>query len=495
VTARRDDLANGRVPLFFARVLGHTSYAQSVSAVAMGNPRDIVFVVDLSGSMNDDTEPGWATDELNVTFDGFAGIGDDLMQDVFEDFGYGTYPGASQHIGQPLGVTQDSSAYYNLTKDGGLLSAAAIPAAYRILSGDSAASRKQKSYQWIIDTQIALLMPGVTPAATSANYNYWSRYLDYVIYATTSSPPSQYAYRIDSLNNPNPATFPDMSSSVPRGFRNKIGYRTYVQFMMDHGRDVRPDGSNYTPLSRSSPHCPYHSETTAGGTFQFPPREQPAHASRRALIAAIQVVKEKNQSISDLTQRDWVSVVTYDHLASGGPVVLQPLTGDYDVAMQACTTMQCVADNQSSTATEAGIIEARNHAKPASQGGSGRTATNKVVVLLTDGVPNLYESSNSTVSSYRTANDSDDWYGGSAYAKDAPLMQAMQMTDSNWYLYPVGLGLGTDYSFLDRLARQGDTADDGGQSPRGSGNPADYEQRMTEIFTNIITCPKVRLVQ
>ena len=69
------------------------------------------------------------------------------------------------------------------------------------------------------------------------------------------------------------------------------------------------------------------------------------------------------------------------------------------------------------------------------------------------------------------------------------------MTDSHWYLYPVGLGLGTDYDFMDRLARQGDTANDNGESPRGSGNPAEYEQRMTEIFTNIITCPKVRLVQ
>jgi hypothetical protein len=110
-------------------------------------------------------------------------------------------------------------------------------------------------------------------------------------------------------------------------------------------------------------------------------------------------------------------------------------------------------------------------------------------------VPNLYSSSNTSISNYRTANTSGDWYGGSAYAKDAPLMQAMQMTDKNWNLYPVGLGLGTDYDFLDRLARLGDTANDAGQSPRGSGNPAEYEDRMTEIFTNIITCPRVRLVQ
>ena len=31
----------------------------------------------------------------------------------------------------------------------------------------------------------------------------------------------------------------------------------------------------------------------------------------------------------------------------------------------------------------------------------GRTNTNKVVVLMTDGKPNLYSSSNTTISSYR----------------------------------------------------------------------------------------------
>jgi hypothetical protein len=71
----------------------------------------------------------------------------------------------------------------------------------------------------------------------------------------------------------------------------------------------------------------------------------------------------------------------------------------------------------------------------------------------------------------------------------------MQMEQKNWHVFPVGVGLGTDYDFMDRLARSGGTADDGGQSPRGSGNPAEYEQRLTDIFEEIITNPQVRLVQ
>ena len=48
---------------------------------------------------------------------------------------------------------------------------------------------------------------------------------------------------------------------------------------------------------------------------------------------------------------------------------------------------------------------------------------------------------------------------------------------------------------MDRSARMGGTANQDGQSSRGSGNPAEYEQRLQTIFQNIITNPKARLVQ
>ena len=126
----------------------------------------------------------------------------------------------------------------------------------------------------------------------------------------------------------------------------------------------------------------------------------------------------------------------------------------------------------------------------------GRSATNKIVVLLTDGMPNQKQSSNGTISSYRIDHPSSNFYGGSShYTQDAALMQTSMMQGNNWYLYPVGIGLGCDYDFMDRMARMGATADDNGQSPRGSGNPANYEAVLTEIFQNIITSPKLRLVK
>jgi hypothetical protein len=46
------------LPLFFGRALGKDSFAIQASAIAMYQPRDIVLVLDLSASMNDDSEFG-----------------------------------------------------------------------------------------------------------------------------------------------------------------------------------------------------------------------------------------------------------------------------------------------------------------------------------------------------------------------------------------------------------------------------------------------------
>jgi Flp pilus assembly protein TadG len=460
VTVRTDDDTGGKTKLFFARIFNVDSLRQQASAVATVNPRDICFVVDLSGSMNDDTQPdNTAGINSNFASHGYPTIGSDLLNQVYADFGFNcTYPNEpSQWIGKPLGVSSSGNPLTTMTANGGVLTKSSIPAQYRIKNNDSTAVRKQKAYSWAMDVQMPQVIAAAKPKPNSTtNYAYWANYLD-----------SNYT---------------------------QIGYRTYVQFMMYNGRDLRPDGVNYTPLSQFSPNCPWHSESTDGGVFSFPPREQPTHAARRAIIAAIDLIKDRNDNISDMEQRDWVSIVTFDSLSSGGPKVLVPLTGDYDTAMATCPRLQACSDNGASTATETGLMMAYNHIKPESKGGHGREATNKIVVLLTDGMPNLYSSSSNTIHNYIGSNPSSNFYGNKN-PQDAALMQTSIMQGDRWSLYPVGIGLGCDYNFMDRMGRMGATANKDGQSPRGSGNPADYEQRLKEIFENIITNPKLRLVQ
>jgi Flp pilus assembly protein TadG len=457
VTVRTSAGSGGSTPLFFARIFGSSSRDQQASAVATCNPRDIAFVVDLSGTMNNDTEPVPGP------------IDPGPIQTVYDDFGFGTYanPGVLEWAGKPLLSSGSTSWNTNLTKSGGPLRGSTIPARYKVLSSDSTTTKAWKAYAWVMEVQIpkAALMPAARPTPNAdTNYAYWKSFID---------------------------TYP-----------TKLGYRNYVQFMMDQGREQKPGGTHYTPLSLNSGITPMHSEATAGGTFSFPPREQPTHAARRALIAAIQVVKERNQTISDPNLRDWVSIITFDKPSGVAPIsprIEQALTSDYTSAMTACTRLQACSDSSSNTCTESGLTKARDHMQYGVKSGDnnwGRMNTNKIVVLLTDGQPNLYTSSASTISRYISQNPSTNFYGSSSnYSQDAALMQTTMMQGNHWYLYSAGVGLGCDYDFMDRMARLGATANSQGESFRGSGDPAVYEAKMQEIFEKIITNPKLRLVQ
>ncbi|MFH5806264.1 TadG family pilus assembly protein, partial [Alienimonas sp. DA493] len=178
VITRRNDQG-----LLFGPVIGAETFDARTEAVAVVHPRDICFVVDLSGSMNDDTEVGWATDLLNDAFRGagYPNIGTQLAEDLFEDLGFGEYPGRLEYVGGGL-VPEDRYAYANLTKDDGPLANSAVPLRYRILPTDDEAVRKRKCYSALIDLQLRPLMPGVAPPADSLlHYAYWEKYLDYVI--------------------------------------------------------------------------------------------------------------------------------------------------------------------------------------------------------------------------------------------------------------------------------------------------------------------------
>ena len=310
---------------------------------------------------------------------------------------------------------------------------------------------------------------------------------------TANVPPNQDGDRIDRFNNPNKSSFPSAKSRLPRKLRNFFGPLTYTQFMMDYGRDLRPDGRTHVEMSVESGLAPMHDETVAGRTFSFPPREQPMHASRRSVIRAMDVVEQRNGSIPSNGHRDRVGVVQFDTVV--GSQILQDLTANYGAAMGSVTDLQAVGDKSTTTATESGLKLAEQMLKPQSAGGQGRENATKVVVLLTDGIPNTFASDAGDIDGFMAANPSPEFYGGGFYWLDAALMKSIQMQGARVDLFPVGVGLGTDYDFMDRMARTGGTANSSGQSARGSGNPAEYEQRLVDIFEKIIKQPVAKLVE
>jgi Flp pilus assembly protein TadG len=469
VTARRDN-STGANGTFFGRVLGLTSFNIPVKAVAIANPRDICFVVDLSGSMNRDTWTGYGS-SASYRSSGYTSAYSTMMTQIFSDFSFGTYPGSWQKIGSLVdaSATWSGSGSHGMYSTNGPLSSAAIPATYRILGSDSSSTRQGKAYKWVIDNQLATLLGNAKPSPSSGNanaYNYYRAYIDSVV----------------------------SNSGV-------LGPRSYVSWVLDSGRDQIADssyGSDYAQISTNSPNTPYHSETVGSQSFQFPPREYPTHAERRSVIAGLQQVVTKNSTISDTNQKDWVSIVTFDK--TGGVKTRVALTSDYTSAMNSAAGMQAVGNNGNSTNTEEGLASAYALIKAQSQGGTGRENTQKIVILLTDGVANLKDSSNSTVSSYEAAhpntfNGVSNYYGSSDYNSDAAFMQASIMQGGNWHVYALGIGLAVDTDFMDKMARVGNTADSNGHAPVTSGDPTSYETEMTALLDQIINNPQVHLVQ
>jgi Flp pilus assembly protein TadG len=420
VTVRADTSSGGNAPLFFGHVLGAESKAMQASAVAMVNPRDIAFVVDLSGSMNFDSSPGQSSANTN------------FIKDVYTDFGF-AYPGGTATYKASKTIEQNMA-------------------------------------------NAASAMPNAIPAIDSTSEEsklYWQAFFTYL------------------------------------GSNGTISYNNYIKFMMNRGRDqpvvteVKDGQGNitraaqYSPLSTNSPHCPYHNETIDGvGTYSFPPREMPTHAVRRALIAAIGVIQERNALIADANQKDKVSIVVFDAKNTASDTshvrVAQPLTVDYAAAINACLTLQACNSNSSCTDSEGGIICAVNHIKPSSEGGAGRINANKVIVFLTDGNANLYESSDSTINAYKNAHPSASW--GSSYAENGALMQSSIAQGANSSLYAVGVGAGGNQTFMDRMAKNAGTAKNNAAYPIAS-DSATYEATLKSIFQGIISNPKLRLVQ
>lgn len=557
-------------PLFFARALGFKTFDMDAQATAMLNPRDIVLVVDLSGSMNDDVEPCWATQAIadrRAAAGQSTAVATDMAQTLYSDLSFGSYPGTEEWVGRPLGVPQDQYAYVEMTDDYGPLTSTTLDAKYRIVPTDSEQVRKYKAYAWIIDHQLARLMPAARPVPTSSSATsaaFWEKYLDYVIRdirvgtAPPPPPPSgggsgggggsppppsvpqppsgnilptlanavvgqtydpglprmgstaqspwvpiwRDGDRIWGFNNPNNTTY--SGAAGPGAHENKLGYRTYVQFMLDFGRDRSPDVDNATnasdslgtktQLSTLSPFCAYHKETIGSTTFGMPPRTQPMHACRRSLIRAIQLIEFRNKGIASLGA-DRVSVVSFDGQgAYHAPQVVVPFTTDYVKAMQACTKLQAVSDIGNTTGTEAGLRIGREMLRDTAEGGFARPFAKKVMVLLTDGVPNAWESSQTTVDGYISANPNGDFYGSAYVWYNAPLMQAARAKAAGIETYAVGMGIGSDYDFLDRMARFADT-DKSGQAPRTSGDPTAYEAELTKILEEIIRSAGTRLVE
>lgn len=485
--------------------------AQAVAAVV---PRDIIFLVDLSGSMNDDTEPAWAPAAASSSNAGSVGVSPrPWLQEVYDDFGFGAYPGEEEHFGAPWGVSAGASAYADLIHDRGPLAASSVPQRYRILPTDDPLTRKRKAYSAVIDAQIARLMPHAMPEPDSTkNYEFWASYLDYLLIPLSPStpsadtallPPAQSPNRLDGFRNPDRFAHPRVSPEVLAETAGRIGYRTYLQFMMDFGRGLNPADALPVPLSRRSRHCPLRAETVPGGVISFPPREQPMHAVRRALIAALQLILERNTALPNAEIRDRVAVIGYDAPQSGGAIVFQDLTVDCGSAIRVCTQLQAGCDKPSREEVAAGLRAALRAAREAFSDGfvpSSPVPRDRWLVLI------RYDGDET--SAFADASERAEHAGHDREAilpagvtkparrernPTAELLDRLRLEGVTLHTFTVG----PVESTAERSAATGNYGAVLACVPRREAmrDPAEVQAKLTEFLSTLTSSPRVRLVQ
>ena len=167
---------------FFMPVFKTQSFDSAARAIACAVPRDIVFVMDLSGSMDDDSDPAWATDAIESTYGGAGqAMANELYTDLFPS-GTGTEFNLMTYLqGRGHSVAGPDYAYAVLTADDGPLVADGIinpgqyvpdPATYTpalreafrtltYISGDNEITRRNKAYDWLL-TKLHAPNPSLT---------------------------------------------------------------------------------------------------------------------------------------------------------------------------------------------------------------------------------------------------------------------------------------------------------------------------------------------
>jgi hypothetical protein len=81
-------------------------------------------------------------------------------------------------------------------------------------------------------------------------------------------------------------------------------------------------------------------------------------------------------------------------------------------------------------------------------------------------------------------------------------MQTAQMQAMGWNVHAIAIGLGADRTMMDKMARMAGTALPDPANPNGpkispfaTGNPADYQNRLTSIFQTIVGSSNVKVVK
>ncbi len=433
------------LPFFFGRALGKQSFDISSHAIAMYQPRDIMIVLDLSGSMNDDSEfKSIRTFGKTAIMDGLRTMYDELDRPDYGDLEfepqYATIQGiepASTDLPQieveyrynKIKVTSTKPLTNVIVKysDGSKSS-------YYGLSGNSGEFGNGKTiyYAWVKSGP-----NGTDPASTYGEYfDLDSGSIRSKIKTALGLDDVDYPYASGSWES-----FIDYARSNRTnrnaGFRYMFGYANLINYWLEQ----KPSYAQTEDLWSVS--------------------AQPITAVKDAVDVFMDYVME-------VETNDRVGLSVYD-ATNGNGKLESGLTADFAAVISLARARQA-GHYHNYTNIGAGMATARQELQS-----HGRTGAFKMMVLMTDGQAN--------------------WHNGRyniSGAYNSVLAEAQAAADHNIPVVAISLGAGADTSLMESVAEITKSRHfniPGGQSV------ADYREGLFEVFRQIADSRPLKLVK
>lgn len=434
------------LPFFFARALGRESFSVESRAIAMYQPRDIVVVLDFSGSMNDDSEL------KSIGTFGYDTIMAGLQQ-IYEELGspvYGNMQFEPQYItvdgDPPADATQPQiTVEYRYNE---IYVTSTLPLENVVLKFSDNSTRTFNSLSGTTGTfsyrskaiYRAWVKSGNNLSGEGYNYGEPFDFSTGTIRATVKT-----ALGLDDVPYPYPSgswnSFIDYgrsnSTNVNAGFRFKFGYANLVNYWLEQQ-------SSY-----------------AATPDLWKVSAQPVTSVKDAVDVFMEYINEVDTN-------DRIGLVVYD-AANGNAKLEVGLTENFALVAETASQRQA-GHYHDYTNIGAGMLtglaELEDH---------GRVGAFKMVVLMTDGQAN--------------------WHNGSyniSAAYDSVIAQANAAAALNYPIVAISLGAGADTGLMETVAEITKSRHfniPGGQSV------AAYRDGLFEVFREIADSRPLKLVK
>ncbi|MDX1943777.1 MAG: VWA domain-containing protein [Pirellulaceae bacterium] len=441
------------MPLFFARALGRDSVNITASSVAMYQPRDIVLVLDFSGSMNDDSE-----------FSAISKLGQSEVEgnlaEIYSDLGSPTYGnlqfapqwatahGVPQNDAQ--GIPHISVEYRNssvfITSTSNLTTVkvefsnsnqqswSPSSTSTGTFTGSGGNAGKQIRKVWVNsgNNTVQFGSNGEYFDFTSGNINTTLKKalgLNTVTYPYASGSWDAYIDWVEASGNQN----------ANAGYRYKFGYMNLIVWWLE----ARPAYNQTADLWKV--------------------RAEPINALKDSVAVFMDF-------IGAVDTQDRVALAIYN-AANGEGMIEKPFTSDYD-SISTTVSQRQAGHYHSYTNIGAGLHEAREHLDA-----HARPNAKKLIVLMTDGQAN--------------------WVNG-AYNESAANQYLIDeanlcAADARKYeVFAISMGAGADTSIMQQVA----TITDGTHfNVPGGSSQSDYYNQLYDTFEDIAKARPLKLVK